>query len=105
MIGGSSSNTSCTGFGSSINCTTTGSSPTYISGTAGIPGGIVNRKSIKVYDCKDDTYATYEQKKLRYGWEKFDPEETPLFFKALWNTCKTEDAATLEGLPAIKLKL
>ena len=75
IIGGGSASTSCYGSGTSINCTTTGSSPTYIPGSSPIPGGIISSDFSTVYDCEDNTVASYEKGKLSVlGWRK-DPRD------------------------------
>ena len=102
FIGGGSASTNCIDYGGSINCSTTGSSPTYIPGRSATPGGIVNAVFTKIFDCKDMTEATYKQGKLTGRWEKYDPEE--YFNGLLKDKCDT-GMSELKKLPILGLKL
>ena len=71
VIGGGTSYTNCVGVGSSLDCSTSGGNAKYIPGRSATPGGVQNARFDSVYDCKDNTYATYEGSSLMYGgWEK-----------------------------------
>lgn len=71
VIGGGTSYTNCVGVGSSLNCSTSGGNARYIPGRSATPGGAQNARFDSVYDCKDNTYASYEGSSLMYGgWEK-----------------------------------
>ena len=102
MIGGGSASTNCIDYGGSINCTSTGSSPTYIPGRSATPGGVVNSVFTQIYDCKDMTEATYERGKLSGRWDKFDREE---FFNGLSKDKCDAGMSELKKLPILGLKL
>ena len=103
FIGGGSALTNCIDYGGSINCSTTGSSPTYLPGRSATLGGVVNAISTQVFDCKDITEASYRNGKLSVGgWEKFDPEE---FFNGLLKDQCDAGVSELEKLPILRLKM
>ena len=102
FIGGGSASTNCTGYGGSISCTTTGSSPTYIPGRSATPGGIVSAVFTNIFDCKDMTEATYKNGKLVGRWEKYNQEE---YFNGLLKDKCDAGTSELRKLPILGLKL
>ncbi len=70
VIGGGTSYTDCTGYGSSINCSTSGGNAKYIPGQSATPGGVQSSRFDSVYDCKDNTYASYEGARRMGSWVK-----------------------------------
>ena len=102
VIGGGSSSTSCTDYGGSVSCTTTGSSPTYMPGSSATPGGIVNHVFTQVFDCKDMTLASYKKGKQWGGWKKYNPDE--VFSDILKDQCDT-GISELKKLPVLDLKM
>lgn len=86
VIGGGNSYTNCTGYGSSINCTSSGGGSKYIPGQSATPGGIRNMKTNRIYDCKDNTYAKYRGTQLMGKWEK-NVDKTSKFANRLKHMC------------------
>lgn len=71
FIGGGTSYTNCVGVGSSLDCSTSGGNAKYIPGRSATPGGVQNARFDSVYDCKDNTYASYEgSRNMSGGWKK-----------------------------------
>ncbi len=64
-------NINCTsGFGNSMNCTSTSFN---MPGTPSTPGGVVQKKSNLLIDCEDQTYAQYLHGRKRLGkWNKIN---------------------------------
>lgn len=103
IIGGTSSSTSCFGSGESFNCTTTGKSPTYIPGSSPTPGGVSSTSFTTVYDCKEDTFASYRNGELWGGWK--DGKATKEYFaRVLRITCEKGESHVKE-LPVLDLKM
>jgi hypothetical protein len=86
VIGGGNSYTNCTGYGSSINCTSSGGGSKYIPGQSATPGGIRNMKTNRIYDCKDNTYAKYRGTQILGKWEK-NADKKYAFAKGLKQMC------------------
>ena len=103
FIGGNSASTNCVGYGSSINCTTTGSSPTYLPGRSATPGGVISTRFDSVYDCKDNTFASYKNDELWIGWKAGEAENN-FFAQILKNTCD-KGSSHIEKLPVLKVKM
>ena len=97
-IGGNSQTTNCSGFGSSISCTTQGSSPTYIPGKQATPGGVRNVYFVNVFDCKDMTYASYKDGKVWIGWKDAKKVEPTEFQWVLQTYCKKGNPKSLDAL-------
>ena len=88
-----SATTNCTGYGSTINCTTTPPTRMYIPGTSGSSGGVKSIKRTKVVDCKDSTWTFYidgQPSKWRKDADK----------KALFSKCSKRS-----NLPVLEMKL
>jgi hypothetical protein len=69
--------TTCNSYGTSIQCNTTPGINTYIPGSAGRPAGPRSVSSLQVADCRDGTWAQYENgTRLRGDWKKI-PGELP----------------------------
>ena len=104
-IGGTSASTNCTGYGSSVNCTTTGSSPTYIPGTSATPGGVRSAYFVNVFDCKDMTYASYKNSEVWIGWKSVKKKKPTGFSAALQNFCKKGDQYILKNMDVLNLEM
>ena len=102
FIGGGYASTNCTDYGGSVNCTTTGSTPTYIPGSSATPGGIVNAVFTHVFDCKDMTEASYKRGKLSGSWDKYNPKD---FYHDLFKEKCALGTSGLKGLPVLDLKM
>lgn len=110
-IGGNSSRTSCTDYGSgvlgrNISCTTTGSNSIQIPGKESIPGGNISIRFDTVYDCKDNTTANYDGSRIMSGgWQKVDPmQKTWWVVGILRRQCKASPSE-LKNLPEMYTKL
>lgn len=101
FIGGSSASTNCTGYEGTVNCTTTGSSPTYIPGSAGTPGGVSNTAFVSVYDCKEGTNAAYKNNRLWIRWKK---EESGVVNRLLKDECD-KGTRSIKELPILEVKM
>ena len=104
-IGGTSASTNCTGYGSSVNCTTTGSSPTYIPGTSATPGGVRSAYFVNVFDCKDMTYASYKNSEVWIGWKSVKKKKPTGFSASLQNFCKKGDQYILKNMDVLNLEM
>ena len=97
-IGGNSATTNCTSGYYSVNCTTTGTTPTYIPGRSATPGGVRVLSATRVVDCKDRTYSLYtENGKAKYKWKPADEHGLSRF---LLKSC-----SEINSLPVMNLKL
>ena len=64
-----SSSTNCTGYGSTINCTTT-PAPTFTSpGIPGRTGGVIQIRSAEIVDCEEMTLGVHVNGQLRGKWK------------------------------------
>ena len=69
----------CSGYGSSINCTSTPPTTINIPGRAATPGGNVQNKSNLIIDCKDRTTIQWFEGKKKLGkWIPVDAFENML---------------------------
>ena len=102
IISGSSSTTNCVGYGSSINCSTTGTTPTYVPGKSPKPGGIDDTHFAHVYDCIDDTRAAYKDDRLWISWESYD--EKDILVRLLRNVCM-EPMEYKQSLPILEINM
>lgn len=108
-INGNSSTIRCTDFGYSsavgyINCTTTRKSRVQIPGKEPIPGGNISVRFNTVYDCRDNTTASYEGNRLMSsGWEVIS-SKTSWPVEILRSYCKSTQAE-LMSLPSMQIKL
>ena len=106
LVGGGSAYTNCTGYGSSINCTTTGQSPNYIPGKAAEPGGVRSYNLVRVYDCKDDTHALYRDGKISQRWEKYSGNRGGIDFAHLSHElCRKGDIHIRENFDIYRLRM
>ena len=103
FIGGNSASTNCVGYGNSINCTTTGSSPTYLPGRSATPGGVISTRFDSIYDCKDNTFASYKNNELWIGWKEGEAENN-FFAQILKDTCD-KGSSHIQKLPVLKVKM
>lgn len=100
IIGSNRSTTNCTSYGGSINCTTSGTMPTYIEGKSGTSGGVSSTSFDEVYDCKDNTNAAYKADRMWIGWKP----GSDFFAEYLKKTCeKGEDYIRL--LPILRVRM
>ena len=51
-------------------CTTSSPKKYWVAGTPGVPGGPTRRSWVRVMDCKDMTFASYINGKLKGNWSK-----------------------------------
>ena len=102
LISGGNAYTDCVGTGASISCTTTGITPTYIPGTSSTPGGVISSAFDTVYDCRENTSASYDKGKLSVtGWRK-NPGDW--FGRYLRATCE-EGESYRQGLDPLYIKM
>lgn len=64
------SRTNCTGYGNSIDCTTTPARTISRGGSPGNPGGVKRYSFTYVLDCQERTYAAHQGNKVMGGWKK-----------------------------------
>ena len=100
-FGGNTSTTNCTEYNDSINCSTTGSRRIYIPGEEGTPGGVRSASFDSVYDCKDNTYASYKGGRLMYGGWK---NTRTGWATQLFDTCK-KGKSYIEGLKTLNVRM
>ena len=105
FIGGNTASTSCKNIGSSVNCTTIGSSPYYVPGSSATPGGLRSIKYTSVYDCKDNTFADYKYGKLWGKWGKWGKDEPLSLSSGLKTVCDRGDKHIKKNMRIIDLKL
>ncbi len=103
FIGGNTA-ANCTNIGSSINCTTTGS-PGYISGKSATPGGVKSVKFTDVYDCQDNSYASYKDGKVWGRWREFKEGEVTQYIGLLKHECEQGDQYIQQEMKVLNLKL
>lgn len=106
FIGPGTAYTNCTDYGSSINCTTTGSAPNYIPGKAADPGGVKSYNLVTVYDCKEDTHALYRDGIISQRWKKYSGNRGGIdFVQFSHELCRKGDHHIREKLDVYRLEM
>lgn len=68
--------TNCYGYGASMNCTTTPATKIFVPGVPATAGGVKTVPYVSVFDCQEDTEATYRNGKLQGNWKKSNKKST-----------------------------
>ncbi len=94
-LGNATTNCTSTYFGSGLNCTTTPANKITIPGKSAVPSGVRQGRIDVIIDCKDRTWAAYENNVKVDGWKKFESRSENGTLAHFF--CK--DGASKAGLP------
>ena len=103
-----SSQTNCTGFGNSINCTTRPPLTTYVPGIPGRSGGVGENLQNFIFDCQEKLYAKYEDDRITRiqnangkskKWVKFENAKDNYLTNNAISFCNEKSEVDIQELP------